>query len=80
MTSVPEPGQLVSVRQRHYVVLDVAESMLPADPTRNLQMPNRPAISSPVPGSKTPAKNDWRQVRFKEMTTMSRAEGVGYWQ
>ncbi len=28
---VPEPGQLVDVRQRRYVVVDVAQSMLPLD-------------------------------------------------
>ena len=32
MISVPEPGQLVSVRLRHYVVLDVAKSTLPTAP------------------------------------------------
>jgi SNF2 family DNA or RNA helicase len=30
----PEQGQLVSVRQRHYVVTDVAKSTLPASPLR----------------------------------------------
>ena len=29
--NLPEPGQLVMVRQRHYVVLDVQKSTLPAD-------------------------------------------------
>jgi hypothetical protein len=28
---LPEPGQLVTVRQRHFVVLDVQKSTLPAD-------------------------------------------------
>ena len=28
---VPEPGQLVDVRQRRYVVVDVAQSVLPPD-------------------------------------------------
>jgi hypothetical protein len=27
--NVPEPGQLVDVRQRRYVVVDVAQSVLP---------------------------------------------------
>lgn len=31
-SSLPEPGQLVSVRQRHFVVLEVKKSNLPADP------------------------------------------------
>lgn len=29
--NVPEPGQLVDVRQRRYVVVDVAQSVLPPD-------------------------------------------------
>jgi len=29
--SLPEPGQLVTVRQRHFVVLDVQKSTLPGD-------------------------------------------------
>ena len=29
--NLPEPGQLVMVRQRHFVVLDVQKSTLPAD-------------------------------------------------
>ncbi len=29
--SIPEPGQLVDVRQRRYVVVDVAQSTLPPD-------------------------------------------------
>ena len=29
--NLPEPGQLVTVRQRHFVVLDVRKSNLPAD-------------------------------------------------
>jgi hypothetical protein len=28
---IPEPGQLVDVRQRRYVVVDVAQSVLPPD-------------------------------------------------
>jgi len=31
MLSLPEPGQLVDVRRRRYVVLEVTESMLTAD-------------------------------------------------
>jgi len=31
-TGIPEQGQVVDVRQRHYVVTDVARSTLPADP------------------------------------------------
>jgi hypothetical protein len=31
---VPEPGQIVSVRQRQFVVTDVVPSALPADPLR----------------------------------------------
>ncbi len=30
--TIPDPGQLVNVRQRHFVVLDVQKSALPADP------------------------------------------------
>lgn len=29
--NIPEPGQLVGVRQRHYVIVDVAQSILPPD-------------------------------------------------
>lgn len=29
--NIPEPGQLVDVRQRRYVVVDVAQSVLPPD-------------------------------------------------
>ena len=29
--NLPEPGQLVAVRQRHFVVMDVQKSALPAD-------------------------------------------------
>ena len=29
--NLPEPGQLVMVRQRHFVVLDVQKSTLPSD-------------------------------------------------
>lgn len=29
--NLPKPGQLVTVRQRHFVVLDVQKSTLPAD-------------------------------------------------
>ncbi len=32
--SPPEQGQLVNVRQRHYVVTEVAKSSLPASPLR----------------------------------------------
>ena len=31
-TSIPEQGQLVEVRQRHYVVTDVRQSTLPPEP------------------------------------------------
>ena len=34
-TTPPEPGQLVEVRQRHYVVTEVAASALPPDPLGN---------------------------------------------
>ena len=34
VASPPEQGQLVSVRQRHYVVTEVAKSTLPASPLR----------------------------------------------
>ena len=33
-SSPPEQGQLVTVRQRHYVVADVAKSTLPGRPLR----------------------------------------------
>ena len=33
--SLPEPGQLVDVRQRRYVVADIAQSHLPSDPLRS---------------------------------------------
>jgi hypothetical protein len=29
--NIPEPGQLVGVRQRHYIIVDVAQSVLPPD-------------------------------------------------
>ena len=29
--NIPEPGQLIDVRQRHYVVVDVAQNVLPPD-------------------------------------------------
>ena len=29
--NIPEPGQLAGVRQRHYVIVDVAQSVLPPD-------------------------------------------------
>jgi ERCC4-related helicase len=32
---VPEPGQLVDVRQRRYVVVDTAQSVLPPDPLKS---------------------------------------------
>jgi Helicase conserved C-terminal domain/SNF2-related domain len=35
IASPPEQGQLVSVRQRHYVVTEVAKSSLPASPLRH---------------------------------------------
>jgi hypothetical protein len=34
-TSPPEQGQLVHVRQRQYVVTEVAQSTLPVDPVRH---------------------------------------------
>ena len=33
--NLPEPGQLVMVRQRHFVVLDVQKSTLPVDPVHS---------------------------------------------
>ena len=35
--TLPEPGQLVTVRQRHFVVLDVQKSTLPADSIQSVQ-------------------------------------------
>ncbi len=37
--NLPEQGQLVDVRQRRWVVNDVAKSILPASPLRPLQKP-----------------------------------------
>jgi superfamily II DNA or RNA helicase len=45
--NVPEPGQLVDVRQRRYVVVDVAQSVLPPDflkRKRPLQLSSEPTV------------------------------------
>jgi superfamily II DNA or RNA helicase len=40
MTALPTQGQLVEVRQRQFVVLDVRQSALEADPLRTTPLPN----------------------------------------
>ena len=37
--NIPEPGQLVDVRQRRYVVVDIAQSVLPPDPLKSVSHP-----------------------------------------
>ncbi len=37
--NIPEPGQLVDVRQRRYVVVDIAQSVLPPDPLKSVAHP-----------------------------------------
>src|SRR5258708_16994142 len=47
--SVPEPGQLVDVRRRRYVVMDIAQSPLPLDiltPGNSLQSQHLVTLSS----------------------------------
>ncbi len=47
--SVPEPGQLVDVRRRRYVVMDIAQSSLPLDiltPDNSLQSQHLVTLSS----------------------------------
>jgi hypothetical protein len=45
---IPEQGQLVDVRQRRWVVNDVAKSTLPASPLRPLQKPQHLVTLSSV--------------------------------
>ena len=48
----PEPGQLVNVRSRRWVVNEVNKSALPV-PAAQADVDNRPSISSPCSPSKT---------------------------
>jgi hypothetical protein len=45
--NIPEPGQLVDVRQRRYVVVDVAQSVLPPDLLKSGSLSTRIVRESP---------------------------------
>jgi SNF2 family DNA or RNA helicase len=45
--NIPEPGQLVDVRQRRYVVVDIAQSVLPPDPLKSVSNPQPHQVHRP---------------------------------